>query len=165
MYDLSGTFTTFYQTCKVIGSESETSRLLLCELTRKYLEVSAVCYMLQKIAANMYDVSTPEIILSFGDYSARTYINIMIFKKKSFWDFLCAYAATHFTLWQFEPIASSIALNSKLKTSGYQFPVPRTDLGKPSKKHAPKITVERRIFNFSAPSQLLEVRRKSLFAA
>lgn len=40
MYDLSGSFTAFYQSCKVVGSETQTSRLLLCELTRQYLEKS-----------------------------------------------------------------------------------------------------------------------------
>lgn len=42
MYDLSGAFTSFYQNCKVIGSQNESSRLLLCELTRRFLEVGTV---------------------------------------------------------------------------------------------------------------------------
>eukprot|EP00921_Rhytidocystis_pertsovi_P006111 GHVQ01010390.1.p1 GENE.GHVQ01010390.1~~GHVQ01010390.1.p1 ORF type:complete len:622 (+),score=98.87 GHVQ01010390.1:199-2064(+) len=39
MYELTDTFTGFYQKCKVIGSAQQESRLLLCELTRRVLEV------------------------------------------------------------------------------------------------------------------------------
>eukprot|EP00916_Digyalum_oweni_P022990 GHVL01038147.1.p1 GENE.GHVL01038147.1~~GHVL01038147.1.p1 ORF type:complete len:346 (+),score=44.08 GHVL01038147.1:744-1781(+) len=37
MYDLSEKFNLFYNNCKVLGSEEEKSRLLLCELTRRML--------------------------------------------------------------------------------------------------------------------------------
>jgi arginyl-tRNA synthetase len=33
LYTLSGMFTDFYTNCKVVGSEQEVSRLLLCEAT------------------------------------------------------------------------------------------------------------------------------------
>jgi len=38
MWELSNKFTSFYVDCKVIGSEEQSSRLLLCEVTRKALE-------------------------------------------------------------------------------------------------------------------------------
>jgi arginyl-tRNA synthetase len=40
MWDLSNKFTSFYMDCKVIGSEEQSSRLLLCEVTRMALEKS-----------------------------------------------------------------------------------------------------------------------------
>lgn len=33
LYDLSGIFNSFYADCKVVGSDSEDSRLQLCEAT------------------------------------------------------------------------------------------------------------------------------------
>ena len=38
MWDLSNRFSAFYTECKVVGSEEQTSRLLLCEATRMALE-------------------------------------------------------------------------------------------------------------------------------
>ncbi|KAF7142696.1 hypothetical protein RHSIM_Rhsim05G0038200 [Rhododendron simsii] len=43
LYSLSGHFTTFYTNCQVVGSEQETSRLLLCEATA---EVMRKCFYL-----------------------------------------------------------------------------------------------------------------------
>ncbi|XP_058213301.1 arginine--tRNA ligase, cytoplasmic isoform X1 [Rhododendron vialii] len=43
LYNLSGHFTTFYTNCQVVGSEQETSRLLLCEATA---EVMRKCFYL-----------------------------------------------------------------------------------------------------------------------
>eukprot|EP00922_Rhytidocystis_sp_ex-Travisia-forbesii_P039818 GHVS01059248.1.p1 GENE.GHVS01059248.1~~GHVS01059248.1.p1 ORF type:complete len:636 (+),score=117.61 GHVS01059248.1:47-1954(+) len=43
MYDLSDCFTTFYQNCRVIGSPQQNSRLLICYVTKRILEV---CFFL-----------------------------------------------------------------------------------------------------------------------
>eukprot|EP00922_Rhytidocystis_sp_ex-Travisia-forbesii_P039810 GHVS01059238.1.p1 GENE.GHVS01059238.1~~GHVS01059238.1.p1 ORF type:complete len:585 (+),score=104.23 GHVS01059238.1:62-1756(+) len=43
MYELSDSFTTFYQKCRVIGSTQQTSRLILCNTTKRILEV---CFFL-----------------------------------------------------------------------------------------------------------------------
>ncbi|PFH32305.1 arginyl-tRNA synthetase family protein [Besnoitia besnoiti] len=40
MYKVSGAFTDFYQSCKVLGGPQQNARLLLCEATRKILEIS-----------------------------------------------------------------------------------------------------------------------------
>eukprot|EP01069_Polyplicarium_translucidae_P011863 Polyplicarium_translucidae@DN4506_c0_g1_i1.p1 len=40
MYDLAQVFTDFYSKCRVVGSECQESRLLLCEATRKALATS-----------------------------------------------------------------------------------------------------------------------------
>eukprot|EP00920_Eleutheroschizon_duboscqi_P026538 GHVT01065255.1.p1 GENE.GHVT01065255.1~~GHVT01065255.1.p1 ORF type:complete len:599 (+),score=160.05 GHVT01065255.1:195-1991(+) len=48
MYDLSTRFSDFYQNCRVVGVEEQSSRLLLCEMTRKLLKV---CFQLLGIEA------------------------------------------------------------------------------------------------------------------
>ncbi|PHJ24952.1 arginyl-trna [Cystoisospora suis] len=40
MYKVAGAFTDFYQACKVIGVPQRSSRLLLCEATRRVLKRS-----------------------------------------------------------------------------------------------------------------------------
>lgn len=40
MYKVAGAFTDFYQACKVIGVPQQSSRLLLCEATRRVLKRS-----------------------------------------------------------------------------------------------------------------------------
>ncbi|KOB62641.1 hypothetical protein PFHG_04399 [Plasmodium falciparum HB3] len=39
MYDLTTTFTAFYENCKVLNNENEKSRLLLCSITKSLLKV------------------------------------------------------------------------------------------------------------------------------
>lgn len=46
MWDVSNKFSAFYTECKVVGSEEQTSRLLLCEATRMVLEK---CFYLMAI--------------------------------------------------------------------------------------------------------------------
>eukprot|EP00922_Rhytidocystis_sp_ex-Travisia-forbesii_P039812 GHVS01059240.1.p1 GENE.GHVS01059240.1~~GHVS01059240.1.p1 ORF type:complete len:612 (+),score=88.69 GHVS01059240.1:70-1905(+) len=43
MYELTECFTTFYQKCRVIGSPQQRSRLILCHITRRLLQV---CFFL-----------------------------------------------------------------------------------------------------------------------
>ncbi|ETW45639.1 hypothetical protein PFMALIP_06301 [Plasmodium falciparum MaliPS096_E11] len=39
MYDLTTTFTAFYENCKVLNNENEKSRLLLCSITKSLLKL------------------------------------------------------------------------------------------------------------------------------
>jgi len=40
IYDLASDFTTFYMECPIVGSDAEESRLMLCEVTRRTLQVT-----------------------------------------------------------------------------------------------------------------------------